>query len=1036
MNSNSFTQPTEFSRIDKYADKYSVLANKEQEMQAKIQKQQQRHSLAHQANQKITNEIGNLNNQMSLQSLNPNNFQNTNNLANSSSLPNLNQGMNSRLGLSGQNYNKGHKQTPKSSKFTSKENFNEYEKYQKTQSTALGGANVSGLEVNVRSPNRNTYGLDNPYNSESLKYKLEKQEENNNTPQVQDHDFSKNTNDMLRKQADLVNDIQGAMNKKEKTSEYNTKYNYIKELEGKYLNWERKAEVERETKRIAGDQHHINREKAIKDAIESKNRELYQKKVELIKKGAEKRIWFQNFSKNILQQQNVVEKMDQDGPDFSSKYNVGGINETQDKKKIYEIGNKIAKKKIQSIMEEEKFQAELKNQQNEAAEVTDPKKINQRKEDFLQKLQDDINDNLPNSSQPIVVINDDSSNDDKKSGSFSDDSDFEGTNTKNDKKVRFTKAPRKEEDTKPENQDFFGKMFDMNDPMGQMMMFSMMNGNSNMNPMSMMFGGGNGDPKSSKKESKKLKKIKNSMKHMEFMNSQQNMQLQNQLQQMMYAQSTNQFQNNNTNEMFQNTVPENYSKQPPIQKKREIERNAGESLPLPPKKAQSLAKPIVAVMETKIEPAQLHEKQNFNENSQIPRTLHIYKKPKTPEAPKLKIQSYKKIETKYNPFDYKADIQEDSEDTSYSDVEKSFTFENFSPNLRKWRVAVHMITWVKMLRASAVKSIQEKHKNMDEYYNNWIRIIINGFVEMIVSYVKPWIQKVANNPKLNVNFLKEKTSKKNQGIMINKIEDLLQDLFIILKRLFGDSTLETFPQKSFLGFCSNAFQEKCVPPDQYFTSFVYNRLSFSKSSFLQNQEPRRVKMILGVLLFQRIIVNKCMLRYWRILDVKKNLEVYENFYAIASCIYYPFVTTIYEVIPLVDPADNIAILNKKVSPKPEDFAANDNQNISYLKPLYPGQGEIIWGMPSKTQMKPLEEQRDIYIRLMRSMSEIDNYFYILVELHSRFDKAPQVVAKNQEQINILKILKSKGQLTEYCDEKIPEYEENIKEQQQYMPPSE
>ena len=51
--------------------------------------------------------------------------------------------------------------------------------------------------------------------------------------------------------------------------------------------------------------------------------ESNQKKQEYVKAGIQKRIWFQNFSKNLLQQQNISQnESNGDGPNFSSKYNV------------------------------------------------------------------------------------------------------------------------------------------------------------------------------------------------------------------------------------------------------------------------------------------------------------------------------------------------------------------------------------------------------------------------------------------------------------------------------------------------------------------------------------------------------------------------------------------------------------------------------------------------------------------------------------------------------------------------------------------
>lgn len=149
---------------------------------------------------------------------------------------------------------------------------------------------------------------------------------------------------------------------------------------------------------------------------------------------------------------------------------------------------------------------------------------------------------------------------------------------------------------------------------------------------------------------------------------------------------------------------------------------------------------------------------------------------------------------------------------------------------------------------------------------------------------------------------------------------------------------------------SNAYLQGGVPPTDHLTTFTFNRIQFNSFGFIKNCPPETSKMLIGVLLLLRIVVNQLLLRYWTHLSTQQSPKPYANFKAIASCIYFAFIKHYYQTIPLIDQKSHILTINKLPLPRSRPFVAEDGMDASIIPSILPGEDDIIYGMPSVREM--------------------------------------------------------------------------------------
>lgn len=204
------------------------------------------------------------------------------------------------------------------------------------------------------------------------------------------------------------------------------------------------------------------------------------------------------------------------------------------------------------------------------------------------------------------------------------------------------------------------------------------------------------------------------------------------------------------------------------------DRVAGESLPLPPAKAISLSKPDIRALEPQVKPAAPFPKQNFNENTIFHKKLQPYVPPEPSKSSKSssrtpsprtpvrrdKIPSHKDLDDAsqrpVTPPDVREQRRKQKENRS-----KPFHYKDFSPNLKKWRHYAWILYWAANWQRFMTALIKDRYDTMTKFYLDSHDTIMTSSFNLIKSVLTPWLEKIERDKKLNVDFLRPKTSPKD-----------------------------------------------------------------------------------------------------------------------------------------------------------------------------------------------------------------------------------------------------------------------------------
>jgi hypothetical protein len=218
---------------------------------------------------------------------------------------------------------------------------------------------------------------------------------------------------------------------------------------------------------------------------------------------------------------------------------------------------------------------------------------------------------------------------------------------------------------------------------------------------------------------------------------------------------------------------------PPLKKISKRDRVAGESLPLPPAKAISLSKPDIRALEPQVKPAAPFPKQNFNENTIFHKQLQPYVPPEPPKSsgssrtpsPRTpvrrdKIPTYKDLDDadQRNGPVTPPDVR-DKRKKLEENRDKPFHYKDFSPNLKKWRHLAWIIYWAANWHRFMTALIKDRFNTMTKFYLESHDTIMTSGFNLVKSVLHPWLHKIEHDKKLNVDFLRPKTSPKDAARM-------------------------------------------------------------------------------------------------------------------------------------------------------------------------------------------------------------------------------------------------------------------------------
>ena len=894
----------------KLAMKLDEIQQKEQKMNQLLKMQQGRQEQKQSEQERMTNEINRMNGQMNQQYNHRFNVPNTN--------PMINEYFNNSKNQFGFSGHQKQNLIIDPRRHSAKQ-LGQHENLHSTKST-----NMNDSPNNATKKKAYRFGLDNP--SDNLEYKLSKiDEEHKPTSAIvmRSQDSNGDGNQQLKEQSKLISNIMENLKNKASPDEDEEKWKKVKDLEDKFFEFDEKNKVETAFRRIGNQLNQINKDKAISRVYESKNNQAKQMNQQKLQQYNAYNNKYQNYINGVPQAQ---------GQNVSD--NPG--EKTYDMHKAKKIAKEIVNEKFQDMKEDEKFRKEFENMQknqNEAI-LRMQQQFQQSNEAQLGLPQDNLLMNKNEGDGPVIVIPPSDSSTD------SDDEQIGFTGIPKEKK--FKKSQRNPLSQTPhyEGGDPMGNP-DPNDPFSMMMMMQMMNGGGQG------FFGGNDNKKTKKevkKEKKKEKKMRLLQRRLFELENQQNQQVPP-----MYIMNNGQ----------QNT-PQNSQTLPKIKKplkKTKLKRVAGESIALPPFKAQSIPNPgtLLDNVQRPIEPYTPH---NYNENISDKAQNEIYEKPKTPRPPTplRPLTPPPKTPPRRPRISTPSESESEEEQILPPGPPGELKLKDMSENLKRfWRVAWGVYFALEFCKKS-VNNIVSREEVAREFYDNvQIKAMSDTFVS-ISGTANAFLDKIKNNKKIDVNFLRLKINDKTKNKMVTEITPLLNELMDIMIKWSSPQNPDGLAKESTIqSFIGQAFYPNSKPPDKYFTTFEYNRIPLSTSGRNLSKSALETKMMHGVLFLIRILVNQILLRFFKHFQrpTQKNEHAEENFKAIGYCIYEVFVEVVFNAIQPLNHDNYPVTFVDRIEPRSIPFVENDNLSIDTWKTNMPNnEDDIIFGMPDKDRMAP------------------------------------------------------------------------------------
>ena len=167
------------------------------------------------------------------------------------------------------------------------------------------------------------------------------------------------------------------------------------------------------------------------------------------------------------------------------------------------------------------------------------------------------------------------------------------------------------------------------------------------------------------------------------------------------------------------------------------------------------------------------------------------------------------------------------------EVDKQLYLKDLSKNLKKFR----QYAWFYVFCFTYDKYIKRLHKTkkefMQEYFKNDRSAIFEQAFQMMQIRIQNILDEIIENPNTQMDFLEWNISESEQE---KRIDSCVKYTLKIQKQLADMAKLKKeslFENPIVLSFIANAFMERCVCPDEYFTTFTYDRLDFSLTGALK-----------------------------------------------------------------------------------------------------------------------------------------------------------------------------------------------------------
>ena len=265
------------------------------------------------------------------------------------------------------------------------------------------------------------------------------------------------------------------------------------------------------------------------------------------------------------------------------------------------------------------------------------------------------------------------------------------------------------------------------------------------------------------------------------------------------------------------------------------------------------------------------------------------------------------------------------------------------------------------------KKIFLKIKNAKNFYRDNLVNYLTETRDWIIKQVDPIVFTMVQDKNLTCDIIYET----NLGLKKNNQEVLHQYIMKILSTLqksFDDKFANLDKESNILKFfCSIAQEGKCLP-DGFMLDFELNRLSYSIYGSLQNVSQDQSKLVIGMIIFVKIIINQYFSQFFNIhrKDIPEPSATQKySISSLAAYFFHIFCQDYQKTMQIIPGTQENIILSKKTTPFPEnyfywpDYSVNNTEGA--IRNFKDGEQDVLVGAPDTEAMQVMyndEENQD------------------------------------------------------------------------------
>lgn len=333
---------------------------------------------------------------------------------------------------------------------------------------------------------------------------------------------------------------------------------------------------------------------------------------------------------------------------------------------------------------------------------------------------------------------------------------------------------------------------------------------------------------------------------------------------------------------------------------------------------------------------------------------------------------------------------------------------DFCLNLKKMRRWAWAYVYGQSLPKHYKKLSEAKKKLMNEYYtNDKIAIYEQAFL-MVKDKTLDLLSQIAEEKTLDMDFTRDGLTEKEQSNMLNLCMDRLVPIMEVFVEMSKMSKKKDFENPIVLSFMSNAFLDHSFPPDNHFSSFVYDRQEFSSTGCLKNQTPEKFKMCVGEWILIRALVNQLFNRTFKYLkDKTSTFKTYNNLKAMGSIVYHTFAWHYKNKLEGFEDNDTGSLIKAKKN----QFYAHDGLNEGNVNPdehfVFDDEDDIIVGMPHKDDMEAYYNDQDAVDVMHELVEEFLTNMYEQATFNLENEKLKSIEKKIENRIQLVHLVEKR-----------------------------